>query len=138
MIGDAGGCDNVQDNDLISPSLSGRRVAEATRSRGRDRKSAPGAKPMLTHLSSHMQIHKVDCGEADGSLADRRNFDWLPSCERDGGLHEVRLRPIDPLTFNPALGEDRVDLPRRPVAKCTVCGERTYASFKPRRPLPPV
>ena len=38
---------------------------------------------------------------------------------------------------SPALGEDRTDLPRRPVAKCAACGARTYASVKAHRPLFP-
>jgi hypothetical protein len=40
-----------------------------------------------------------------------------------------------PLTFPSPLGKDKADLPRRPVAKCAVCGERTYVSFRIHRSL---
>jgi hypothetical protein len=35
-----------------------------------------------------------------------------------------------PLAFGTVLTEDRIDLPRRPNAKCAACGERTYVSAK--------
>ena len=40
-----------------------------------------------------------------------------------------------PLTFVPALGTDRAELPKRPVAKCAACGERTYVSVRIHRSL---
>ena len=42
-----------------------------------------------------------------------------------------------PLTFVTVLTEDRIDLPRQPVAKCASCGERTYVSPKAHRALSP-
>jgi len=43
--------------------------------------------------------------------------------------------PLIPLTFTSAQNEDKIDLPRRPVAKCLACGERTYVSAKAPRAL---
>ena len=35
-----------------------------------------------------------------------------------------------PLTFGAVLGNDRIDPPRRPAAKCADCGERSHISAK--------
>jgi DNA-directed RNA polymerase subunit RPC12/RpoP len=40
-----------------------------------------------------------------------------------------------PLTFGSVLGNDRTDLPRRPVAKCADCGKRTYVTATAHRAL---
>jgi DNA-directed RNA polymerase subunit RPC12/RpoP len=40
-----------------------------------------------------------------------------------------------PLTFVTVLTDDRTDLPRRAVAKCATCGERTYITAKAHRAL---
>lgn len=40
-----------------------------------------------------------------------------------------------PLTFGSVRGNDRIDLPRRPVAKCVDCGERSYVTAKAHQAL---
>jgi hypothetical protein len=40
-----------------------------------------------------------------------------------------------PLTFGTMMIEERPDLDRRPVAKCTTCGERTYVTAEVHRAL---
>jgi hypothetical protein len=42
-----------------------------------------------------------------------------------------------PLTVVTVLTEDRIDLPRRPVAICAACGKRTYVSVNAQRALSP-
>jgi RNase P subunit RPR2 len=42
-----------------------------------------------------------------------------------------------PLTFVTVRGEDRSDTPRRPVAKCAKCGERTFVTVKAYRTRSP-
>lgn len=73
---------------------------------------------------------------ADGPLADRRKrrlaaslANPMVTCTKCGSDRLV------PLTFSALLGEEKVDPPRRPVAKCANCGERTYVNAKVHRLL---
>lgn len=76
-------------------------------------------------------------GASSTSLPDHQTsrFPRVPTNGSSGGtIRPLILCPkcgsdrLIPLTFTPALGEEWVDLPRRPVAKCANCGQRTFAT----------
>jgi DNA-directed RNA polymerase subunit RPC12/RpoP len=72
-----------------------------------------------------------------GSLAHRRRVhpgDTMRGLVRCPACGSDRLIP---LTFGTVTAEDRIDVERRPVAKCADCGERTYVSAKAHRELSP-